>query len=243
MQTLLGSKRGVLTAVMLAGLFLTFASVSHRALAFRLIGPYWQHDENGGGCGPAAYNPPITSWNACVINVYLSNLTVSGWPQSANQAASKWNLYDSTYGRQDFSYDTLVPPVGQRQVSLYQSDLGGPDKNGITELGTTSWRYSGTEMTSGIIQINTDSTISWCTVNDSGCPSSTQFPVEETMSHELGHALGLNHPVYHDGLTVMQCNHDPGELTLLGADDVSGESYLYSGHASDFGSPGSDPGC
>ena len=68
---------------------------------------------------------------------------------------------------------------------------------------------------------------------------STQFSLQETYEHELGHGLGLAHPVLNDsgGFTaVMQCSAHQGVLRRIAADDRNGVEWLYSGH-SGWGNP------
>lgn len=64
----------------------------------------------------------------------------------------------------------------------------------------------------------------------------------EVIMHELGHGLGLHHPVpgpYANA--VMQCFEALGESERRLTDDQNGQFWLYGGHPSDFGSPGSVP--
>lgn len=64
------------------------------------------------------------------------------------------------------------------------------------------------------------------------------------MGHELGHALGLAHPVTGpNGGAIMECIQALGERTLLQPDDVQGALYLYSGFPGEHGQPGTSPGC
>ncbi len=74
---------------------------------------------------------------------------------------------------------------------------------------------------------------------------STQYDLQATIAHEMGHQLGMAHSVHGPGdATTMECVTYSGITKhSLATDDQRGVLYMYSGHASDFGSPGPAAGC
>lgn len=232
---------------------MTFALVSSPVIAFvprtesGASGPpylHWAQDELNHDCGP---NSPTGTWNSCTVGVTYGSLYYTGWQATALTAARRWNAYDGQYLRLDFSYDASS---GTTNVSLEQRDLGQFNPAGKNDLGETYSSYyiaTGAFLNTGAgssIYINSDQTIPFCTVNDSGCPDSNHFSLEHVMTHELGHALGMDHP-YPGPLqpSVMECDLQTGETEFNKIDDQNGEYYLYSGHPADFGSPGAPPKC
>lgn len=177
-------------------------------------------------------------WNPCHIGLTLEPSGIPNWSANVQAAANQWSITDPQLGQPDFVFDCCLGPGGQ--VDMQSQDLGGPDAYGNMLLGTTSWSYDmNGSMISATIQMNANPSIPWCTSN---CPGGQQVTLAEAMTHELGHALGLAHPVSGpNGGAVMECVQTNGENTLVQPDDVNGALYLYSGHAVDFGYPGGSP--
>lgn len=114
---------------------------------------------------------------------------------------------------------------------MYQGDLGAPDpKTNLIRVGNTIVYYSSSGYESDAdVTMSTDASITWCTFTQSPCSSPTDN-LEESMTHEIGHALGLGHPATgpYAG-AVMQCEQAAGENDLVQLDDVQGERWLYGG--------------
>lgn len=211
------------------------------ASAFSLTGAVWKTDQNGNNCGP--YSGGV--WNPCVIGVaYTSGFrSIPDWENTANAAAERWARYDSGQSRQVFRYDTLS---GRDNVRVDAADLGGYDPAGSITLGDASWSYWVEQPLHRLyavdVKITTNGGASFCTQSQyqTGCPSPTQIVLEQTVVHEYGHALGLNHPVAGpNSWAVMQCFQARGERSFVRDDDVQGQMHLYGGSSS--GTPGATP--
>lgn len=204
------------------------------ANAFAIEWHQWQHDEYGNGCGPG-YFP----WRGCTIGVQLTgNITTrAGWQVTAINASDYWYMYDSSMSRLDFQYD-----VGSShdQVTVDATDLGGYNSQGRILLGYTNYYWDGTgQLTFASIQINTNAAANWCVDNiGQQCGTSNQF-LRHSVGHELGHALGLNHPVQGPYSVLMECTQWTGEYSNVQTDDRNGENFLYSGTS--HAQPGSVP--
>lgn len=78
------------------------------------------------------------------------------------------------------------------------------------------------------IRINSNPTVPWCTVLDAGCPDGNHYALRTAMGHELGHALGLTHPVVGSFVNIlMECKIGKGENQLVATDDHNGVIYHY----------------
>jgi len=155
---------------------------------------------------------------------------------------SQWELHDVERSdlRLVFQYQ---PNTGLTLgVSIIQWDLGAVHPDGTITLGDYTPQHSGNFLAFVRIRISTNSFITWCTYSQQlspGCGSNT-WALSSTMAHELGHSLGLDHPVTGpQAATVMECITDPGEVAFVQVDDVSGERYLYGGGPS--GTPVNPP--
>lgn len=98
------------------------------------------------------------------------------------------------------------------------------------------------EMTYATVIINTHTNLTWCRSDGEGCSGTSWYLLEEAIDHELGHALGLAHPVQGpNSWAVMQCYQAQLEQTTVLSDDYTGGKTYYAGHPNDFGNPGSSP--
>jgi hypothetical protein len=145
--------------------------------------------------------------------------------------------------RQDFVYvEDGRTSANNAGVQVDAGDLGGPNSSGAIVLASTTWSYYPAPYNAlyqVFITVNTNGSIPWTT---SGQPSSSELDMISAIMHELGHGLGLNHPVRGPNANaVMECFLGYGESVRSQADDQNGEFWLYSGHPSDFGSPGNVP--
>ena len=209
------------------------------ASAFSVTGSHWGVDENGVACGNVA-RLPTAVWNPCVVGFFTTSRVNghAGWQGAANAAAGDWYDFDGPSLLLFFKYD-IGRANGVAVVSMDGGDLGQPI-NGSVQLGQATWTSSGSFTVSASTVINDNPNVTWCV---SGCPQAGAWTLQQDMEHELGHALGLAHPI-HDrtqGSSVMECVQFTGELTLRQPDDVNGEDYLYGPNPGSTGSPQPSP--
>lgn len=215
-------------------LLMLLAPVSVGAFAIYPDSARWFYDYNHVPCGPSSAGV----WNPCQVSfTYDASVTVRpGWAQTATQAASQWRtveangLLDFNYTYFDYSNDIVRANVLPAQVRMVAIDLGPPDNVGNALLGRTALtRNPGTNaLSSASIEMNNNPGVAWCTVLDSGCPDASHIALQTATIHELGHALGLTHPVVGSfSGVVMECKIGYGENQLVGPDDRNGALYHY----------------
>jgi len=226
--------RGALASVLSATVI---GLTAQSAFAFSLLSgtPKWTSDEYSNPCGQGS---AFLWWprHPCVIGMFGTSELYShpGWADTMKSAASGWT--ESSSDGLDFKYDTATPVNDQVQVD--SADLGGYNSHGVIVLGQSAWFAFFGNMVAVTDTMNTNGAISWCTVDMSGCPTSSQFNLREAMDHEMGHALGLDHPTQGpNSWAVMQCTQATGETTYVQTDDYNGEKHIYEDGAPGTPSP------
>lgn len=126
--------------------------------AFAIENLYWGSNNYDLPCAKQSY--PLV-FEPCTIGVDSSQLTLADWQNTANYAMSQWELHDSSDGHLIFQYQANAGLIVG--VDAKPADLGGFNGNTIS-LGDTSWSYSGNFFAFVHIRINTNSAITWCTV-------------------------------------------------------------------------------
>lgn len=214
----------------------------------------WQTDQSGGYCGLGAGHVPYTHVQCNVRFVYTGTVSALGWDGATRGGAGAWCAgLDSDFNNQiDFCWEDytnrggLGTPGGANVDAV---DLGGRSpQTGIISLANTSWSYNYVpasdiaRMVYTRTRINTNALLTSASLNEnascrgnypewwwgSDTFSSCRYDMEETIAHELGHALGLDHPQKGPyGTSVVQCVQALGESSKVQTDDLNGVRYLY----------------
>lgn len=202
-------------------------AMAPRAVAFSETGAAWQSDWQMNNCGLRDRS------TTCREHFFMTNafLARSGWRDAATAAAGYWDLWDAGRGTYAlyFDYDSRTVP-GNTGVQLDAVDLGGRHADGVLPLGQATWSYfldpcCPYQLVSGRIQMTTNSAAVWWT-DTACCTPSSQYDFVEATIHELGHTVGLNHPVQGPySWAVMQCFMAGGEQERVMTDDINGETY------------------
>lgn len=171
----------------------------------------------------------------------------SGWQATAEAAQGNWNAALLENGKQYLRMASQ--PTADTNAGFDAVDLGGPGPDGWVRAANTStnvWLAPADgfyPIAGSIVQINTNPAAVFCTVNEP-CPTSQTATLQRLIIHELGHSLGLNHPVAGpDSGNVMECSTSLGSSASIDSDARNGGLYLYSDHPTDFGSPDGGPAC
>ena len=218
-------------------------------------------DDGGLPCGSAS---PAYLYRACDIAfVYDSTITGRGWDSVVRAGAYDWCYVNDPYTGtsdfcwEDYTYNGGLPTVGiygNYGVNVTAADLGGYNSQGFIILGEegysyTNALYAGNDfygLVHGYVEISTDSAISWYVNSSQGSYTvpSGYIDMQTTVTHELGHGLGLNHPVQTDtgpGTPVMGCVENSGIYNHGSSYDFNGMRYIYDSYNSAWGTPVTPP--
>jgi hypothetical protein len=253
-------------AAFLAALFISSVAAAGAAWGFAIESPsnnqvqaeLWYADYTGTPCGGQGlkFSGGLV-WTTCKISYTIDTTTAdavtrNGWSLTVSNAANDWATWDATKSRWTASYfgpDNCsgANDVNCQVVIAHMRDLGPPDPvNGSGILGSASYTAvcppsaaQPCAMQFADVYANSNPGWNWYVDALGGSMGSTQYSLQEVYEHELGHGLGLAHPVLNDagGFTaVMECYVHQGVLRRIATDDRNGIGWLYSGHAG-WGSP------
>lgn len=200
----------------------------------------WGTDVDGVPCGAI----PVPVYRTCTTKYAYSSAVSAraGWAPAVSAAAGNWcHTYDASrsyalvYCYYDYTPDGGVAGHG---VGVGALNLGGPAADGSITLGLTDYGSlivdsldpGWADMSTPFISINTNSSITWyANANASYTVPSGSNDLQTTLTHELGHALGLDHPSKGPSTTgpVMQCFQAAG-WNHGKTDDFTGATYIYS---------------
>lgn len=238
-------------ASLVAGLLIAAPS----AYAFATLSQEWDGDGTN-QCGSTTAK--LGTFRPCDVGFYYdSSITSRGWDAAVRAAAYDWCYHnDPNHGNQpDFCWEDVSNGGGTAGADISAADLGGAGANGSIVLGqdyNTAQFVAGywvlthnDSLTNAQVQLNDNAAATWY-VNSgtSYTVPSNSWDFQTNAMHELGHALGLNHPTQFDsgpGTPVMACELYAGVYNHGSADDINGELWLYGGENSQWGSPQQSP--
>src|SRR5438552_4198340 len=151
----------------------------------------------------------------------------TSWDTAAAPALSAW---DKVMARLQYTGNVASPPVssGVGVNAIVFSNTVFGQKFGTGTLAVTYWRSSGSNIVEADVLFNRNQqfdsyrgplrfgTNGWC-IGD----------IRRVLIHELGHALGLDHPDDHGQHVDAIMNSVTSNRETLSADDISGAQSLY----------------
>jgi hypothetical protein len=252
----------LIVAISIFGTAPAFAqSTAFRTLEDRSWGTafkYWSTPFSGGGSVGCGKHGPSVPWVGCGVYVIEDpDFTTHGWTQARLTAESLWDVFDTSTGKASsgellWEYINCPWPcnVGfnqnnePRAVLVNTSDHGGPvdvinDFDTYCVLAETSFNANdgNGKILASLVWVNT---ISHCNIDYhiDGTVSESEVNLTRLMTHELGHALGLDHA---PGGQMQSGESGQPTFTGLSGDDHTltdgdryGINYLYSSHPNDF---------
>ena len=176
-------------------------------------------------------------WSSSPVTFYVNpaspDLSSAAVIAGTQFALDVWN----TQGRSPFrfqyggtAHDTATAYDNRNVVILRNASSGGA-------LASTYswWDGSNRLLDSDIVVWDASATLYTGT---SGCTASNGVYLEDVLTHELGHALGLNHSTAADATMYPSTSYCSQAMRTLASDDIAGVQALY-GVSS--GSPGPEP--
>jgi hypothetical protein len=177
-----------------------------------------------------------TKWPAGAVVTFQMGLGPAGrtlidgntsWDTAAAPALSAWN---NVMARLRYSDTVTSPPVssGDGVNAVVFSNTVFGQKFGSGTLAVTYWRSSGSSTVEADILFNRNQqfdsyrgplrfgTNGWC-IGD----------IRRVLIHELGHALGLDHPDQHGQHVDAIMNSVTSDRETLSTDDISGAQSMY----------------
>jgi hypothetical protein len=151
----------------------------------------------------------------------------TSWDTAAAPALAAW---DNVMARLQYRSNVATPPVssGDGVNSVVFSNTVFGQKFGSGTLAVTYWSYSGSTLREADILFNKNQAFDsyrgplrfgsngWC-IGD----------IRRVLIHELGHALGLDHPDDHGQHVDAIMNSVTSDRETLSADDISGAQSMY----------------
>ncbi|MEO8677744.1 MAG: matrixin family metalloprotease [Vicinamibacterales bacterium] len=145
------------------------------------------------------------------------------WGQPAEAAMAIWNQYLDRVQFRVIRDATSATGLGNGINNVFWSNsIYG--RSWESYAGYTLWRSSGNAIIEADVIMNNQ--LSWNSYRGTARSGNVDF--RRLVMHELGHAIGLNHPNDHGQVVTAVMNSSPGNTDTVMADDISGAQFLYS---------------
>lgn len=147
-------------------------------------------------------NDIIGKQSTMTRKIFIHSSIPSGCQYTFTNAATTWNgantkarlVWTNYISTRAYSYNASTGKNVSTSSNTVDTQVEAGKLDDFNNLGQTSYRGSGTNLTDGDVIINIDklSTVLACPVNPASL-TSTQVDLEYSMLHELGHVWGLGH--------------------------------------------------
>jgi hypothetical protein len=175
---------------------------------------------------PAAYSLATSKWSSTQVPIYIN-------PQNADMSAAaaeaavlwsinEWNTHSGTTFQWQYNGQTNQTSTGNdgKNIVVFRNSTDG---GGALASTYTWWSGSYSRVDSDIVIW--DGSYQFFT-GTSGCSGAGAY-VEDIATHELGHALGLNHSGVADATMFSGYSYCSQDQRTLAADDIAGAQALY----------------
>jgi len=177
-----------------------------------------------------------SSWPAGTIVTFQMGLGSAGrtlidgntsWNTAAAPALAAWN---NVMARLQYNGNVASPPVssGDRVNAIVFSNTVFGQRFGSGTLAVTSWRSSGSNIIEADVLFNRNQSFdSYRGPLRFGSNRLAIGDIRRVLIHELGHALGLDHPDDHGQHVDAIMNSMTSNRETLSSDDIAGAQALY----------------
>src|SRR5438270_3349078 len=177
-----------------------------------------------------------TKWPAGTVVTFQMGLGLAGrtlidgntsWNTAAAPALGAWN---NVMDRLRYTDTVASPPVssGDGVNAVVFSNTVFGQKFGSGTLAVTYWRSSGSNIVEADILFNRNQQFdSYRGPLRFGTDGWTIGDIRRVLIHELGHALGLDHPDQHGQHVDAIMNSVTSDREMLSTDDISGAQSMY----------------
>ena len=192
-----------------------FVAVSPRANGYALEGEHWPTGT------VVTFQMGLGSAGRTLIDGNTS------WDTAAAPALTAW---DNVMARLQYTGNVASPPVssGDRVNAIVFSNTVFGQRFGSGTLAVTSWRSSGSNIIEADVLFNRNQSFdSYRGPLRFGSNRLSIGDIRRVLIHELGHALGLDHPDDHGQHVDAIMNSMTSNRETLSSDDIAGAQALY----------------